>query len=149
MLLQGELRDAEGRARILNATFYLDELRIMYGYDVVDSLKDRFTRNYEGQNPYIAEFKHADSKKDANQCLQLCDLLTGCLYQSLVPAAKEAKTAVRNHLELSLKPLGVKQMSPGFWRQYDPSTLTRHFEKFSAWFWRPNKDKKGRGKQKK
>ena len=28
----------------------------MYGYDVVDHLKDRFSGEYEGSNPYISKF---------------------------------------------------------------------------------------------
>ncbi len=137
MLLYPELKGCEGGPQIRNARFFLDRLRIMYGYDVVSHLRARFTENYVGQNPYIAEFQHTDSWKDANQCLQLCDLLTGCLYQQLNPSKKEAKIAVRDYLAQSLQPHGVKRMDPGFWRQFHPSTINQHLEKYSAWFWRP------------
>jgi len=70
MLLHPELKGMGGRPSITNAAFYLDRLGLMYGYDVVSHLEDRFTRNYV-----------ADSWKDAIQGLQLCDLLTGCLSQ--------------------------------------------------------------------
>ena len=89
MLLHPELKGMGGRPSITNAIFYLDRLRIMYGYDVISHLEDRFTRNYEGQSSYISTFQHADSWKDANQGLQLCDLLTGCLYQELNPSTKD------------------------------------------------------------
>jgi hypothetical protein len=138
MLLQPEL--APGQIR--HARLFLDKLRILYGYDVLDHLKDRFTANYQGPSPYIEAFQHTDSRHDANQCLQLCDLLTGCLYQALVPAQSPEKRAIREHMENALKPFGVQRLAPGFWKQYAPNTLRQHFPKFSAWFWRPTDQKK-------
>ena len=128
--------------RFFNATFYLDKLRILNGYDVLDHLRARFTADYLGPSPYIEKFQHTDSWKDANQCLQLCDLLTGCVYQSLVPAESPEKSDMCAYLDQRLEILGVQKNSPGFWRQYAPNTLTEHFPKFSAWYWRPT-GKKG------
>jgi len=142
MLLQPELTGSVTGRRIVGAKLYLDRLRIMHGYDVVNELQQRFTRAYRGNSPYIESFQHTDSWRDANQCLQLCDLLTGALYQSLVPANKKEKTAVSAHLATSLQQFNVQRMDPGFWRQYDPKTLSKHFPKFSAWFWRPAKKKR-------
>jgi hypothetical protein len=141
MLLQRELKLPDGSPRFRNAGFYLDKLKILYGYDVLDHLESRFTREYRGEDPYIGLFQHTDSWKDANQCLQLCDLLTGCMYQHLVPAQRHEKQDIARYLADVLSRLGVKDVRPGFWRQYDPSTLTKHFPKFSAWFWRPTKKK--------
>lgn len=133
MLIQPEVADG----CIRQAAFYLDRLRILYGYDVLDHLRERFTGEYRGQSPYIAKFQHTDSAADANQCLQLCDLLTGCLYQTLVPAQSPEKRAMREHLEASLRNLGVKHLGPSFWKQYAPNSLRKHMPKYSAWFWRP------------
>ena len=139
MLLQPELKMPSGEARFCNAGFYLDKLRILYGYDVLDHLRWRFTREYRGKSPFFSLFQHTESWKDANQCLQLCDLLTGCTYQALVPAQKIVKQEMRSYLEQVLKRLGVDRLAPGFWRQYAANTLTRHFPKFSVWFWQPTK----------
>lgn len=147
MLLHPELKSPTNGLKIFNAELYLDKLKIMYGYDVLSHLQDRFTENYRGGSPYIEKFQHTDSKADANQCLQLCDLLTGCLYQSLVPSNKDAKRLIAAHLEEAVRPLGVTRLASGFWEQFDPKTLNNHFPKFSAWFWRPNDGKK-RGKKK-
>jgi len=136
MLLQPELKLADGTPRFYNATLYLDKLHIMYDYDVLDHLRARFTEDYRGCTPYIREFQHTDSWKDANQCLQLCDLLTGCIYQSLVPAENPHKTEMRMYLDQVLMKLGVRKNTPGFWKQYAPNTLSKHFPKFSAWHWR-------------
>jgi hypothetical protein len=140
---------ARGGKAIYHAKLYLDRLRIMYGYDILDYLCLRFTENYRGESPYIDEFQHTDSRHDANQCLQLCDLLTGCVYLTLVPSTKEAKAETRDYLATALRPLGVKGLEPSFWRGYATNTLTKHFPKFSAWIWRPTEKgkekRKGRG----
>jgi hypothetical protein len=141
MLLQPELKSPDGSPRFWNAAFYLDKLRILYGYDVLDHLRVRFTAECRGSSPYIESFQHTDSWKDANQCLQLCDLLTGCTYQSLVPAKSAEKSDMRAYLDQTLARLGVHRNAPAFWRQYAQNTLTQHFPKFSAWFWRPTNRK--------
>jgi len=147
MLLHPELKSPQGGRQIHHAKLYLDRLRIMYGYDVLDHLRFRFTENYKGEAPYIDEFQHTDSWRDANQCLQLCDLLTGCMYQALVPSPMAEKTAPRDYLEASLKPLKVDRLAPGFWKQYAPNTLTQHFPKFAAWFWKPTEEGRRKGKK--
>lgn len=147
LLLQPELSNPTGGAQIRNAELYLDRLRIMYGYDVIGHLKERFVGNYAGNAPYIAKFQHTDSSKDANQCLQLCDLLTGCLYQELKPSAKSAKLEVRDYLKEKLIQFGVTDFRPQFWRGYSEKSIRRHLPKYSAWFWRP-KEKRGARRKK-
>lgn len=147
LLLQPELSPGQ----IRNAELFLDRLRIMYGYDIVGHLEDRFSGQYDGDNPYIRKFQHTDSAKDANQCLQLCDLLTGCLYQELVPSTKQAKLEVRDYLKAQLMSFGVKEFRPEFWKGFAPTSLTKHLPKYSAWFWKPTgggkkRRKKGRHK---
>ncbi|HEX2049243.1 MAG TPA: DUF3800 domain-containing protein [Actinomycetota bacterium] len=137
MLLHPELKEPLYGGSIRGAQLYLDRLRILYGYDVIDHLKDRFTRNYEGASPYIATFQHTESWKDANQCLQLCDLLTGCMYQVLNPAKSSVKQETWRYLGDLLRSQGVERLDPGFWRQYESGSVRKHFPKFSAWFWRP------------
>ncbi|HUY31437.1 MAG TPA: hypothetical protein VMV69_01555 [Pirellulales bacterium] len=144
MLLHPELKSPYGGREIYHAHLFLDKLRIVYGYDVLDHLRERFTKNYQGVSPYIDQYQHTDSWRDANQCLQLCDLLTGGVYQSLVPSQKREKKEVREYLASKLAVLGVTRMAPGFWRQYAQNTLTQHFPKFSAWFWKPTE----KGKEK-
>lgn len=143
MLIQPELMRDDRTPRFYHAKLYLDRLRVVHHYDVLDHLRSRFTENYQGDSPYIESFEHTESWKDANQCLQLCDLLTGCMYQALVPAGKQSvKTEMRDELAATLEPHGIKHLGPEFWKQYAPNTLTKHFPKFSAWFWRPAGNKK-------
>ena len=135
MLLQPEIN------KVQDATFYLDRLRILYGYDVISSLRDRFSFHRDGnarKNCRIKDFQPTDSWKDANQCLQLCDLLTGAVYQSLCPSSNQTKLAVVDHLYERLKAFGVKSRAPGYWRGYSQA-VNKHFPKFSEWFWEPQK----------
>jgi hypothetical protein len=138
MLLQPELSARATGYTIRGASLHLDRLLILQGYDVIDHLRERFTNtNYEGAVQQISKFQHEESWKDANQCLQLADLLTGSVYQSLNPAKSALKQETLAYLEHSLRPFGVRKMSAGFWRQYESASLRNHFPKFSCWFWRP------------
>jgi hypothetical protein len=37
----------------------------------------------------------------------------------------------------SLVPHGVVKREPSFWKGYADSSLTKHFPRFSEWYWRP------------
>lgn len=129
-------------SRFRGATLYLDSLHVLHGYDLLDGLKDRFTKNYEGPAPWIADFQVTDSWRDANQCLQLADLLTGCVYRTLVPNDTHTNRGLLReqtvqYLYDGLLAFGVRARGPSFWRGYHKVSLTRHFPKFSEWFWAP------------
>lgn len=145
MLLQPEFSSPlPGQEPIRSARVILDRLFVLYGYDVLDALEARFEPppGFLGRNPYIASYEHVSSWKDANQCLQLCDVLVGCLYQELVPSRKAVKQRARAYLEQALKPVGVDRLAPGFWRGFHSSTLRKQLPKFSAWFWLPSRHRK-------
>ncbi len=139
MLLQPEISTPTSNGNVRAAEIYLDYLKITFGYDIVADLTERFVgRVRDGATP-ILSIKKTDSFRDANQCLQLCDLLIGCLYQELLPGKKAAKHEVRDYLKKKLKPFGVAQFGAAYWRGYAQTTLRHHFPKYSAWFWRPTK----------
>ena len=141
MLISPEIRTSEGDPKFYHAKLYLDRLLAVRGYDVLDHLRNKFTENYQGEAPFIDDFQHTDSWRDANQCLQLCDLLTGVIYQQLVPAKRGGeKVKARDYAVAKFSSLGVENFSPGFWRQYAPRTLNKHFPKFSVRYWQPNSE---------
>lgn len=126
--------------RLRNAILYHDRLLICYGYEVLAELKDRFiSPNYLGSAPYVKEFKPAVSWKDANQALQLADCLLGCVRQKLVPSSNTKKLAATDVLYTKLGGVGVKKRDVSYWKGYDPKTLTKHFPKFSEWYWKPTR----------
>ncbi|MGH7562846.1 MAG: hypothetical protein ACREK5_00270, partial [Gemmatimonadota bacterium] len=93
---------------------------------------------YMGATPRIKDFQATESWKDANQCLQLCDVLVGSIYQKLVPSENQHKLATVNYLYETLGTFGVKDRRVGFWRGYAKGSLQKHFPKFSEWYWRPD-----------
>ncbi len=119
------------------AKLFLDRFNPCAGYDVLEQLKERFTRNYEGDDPWISEFTPSDSRGDAMQCLQLCDLLVGCVHQSLVPCTKKPKQHTASYLFEKLRALGVSGAGPSFWKGFAKNCLGQRFPKFSEWFWTP------------
>ena len=145
MLIRPETKTSENEPRFYHAKLYLDKLLAIRGYDVLDHLQSRFTDKYYGESPFIDGWQHTDSWKDANQCLQLCDLLTGSIFQKLLPSGNEFKLAAADYLEEKLKLFGVESLDSSFWRKFAQSTPTKfsqRFPKFSAWFWRPVPRKK-------
>lgn len=132
MLLSPEVHGFQG------AVLYLDRLLLAYGYDVLDHLRIRFSSvEYEGEHPWIQEFQSVRSWKDAHQCLQLTDLLVGCIYQGLVPSTNEHKLATRDYLYERLEAIGVAGHGPRYWRGFSKRTLRQRFPKYSEWYWRP------------
>lgn len=133
MLLSPEV--SEGKVR--SADLLLDRLKAIGNYDVLEHLKERFATKNIGGLQCIQKYQHTDSWMDAHQCLQLCDLLTGCLYQHLVPASSPEKTEMRMYLQTALAPLNVKHMGASFWKGFTGTSLRRHLPRYSAWFWKP------------
>jgi hypothetical protein len=141
LLLQPELSDPLDGIKICGAELFLDRLRIAYQYDVIDVLRERFSPsdNYQGNTPYLARLEHAVSWRDANQCLQLADLLLGALKEGFSPSQNPHKRELGEYLAEQLKVHGVKRTDPGFWRQYHPISIRQKLRKFSAWCWQPER----------
>ena len=144
LLLQPELSTPLEGVEIRGAELYLDRLRLAYGYDVIDHLQQRFAPSpeFRGRTPWITKFQHTASCRDANQCLQLADLLLGCLKQELMPSKRSEKTELNAYLGEQLNPYGVTRLGAGFWRQYHPVSLREKMPKFSAWFWQPERKRR-------
>jgi hypothetical protein len=141
LLLQPELSTPLDSGPIRGAELYLDRLRIAYGYDVIDSLRDRFAPppEFQGRTPWIKKFQHTASWRDANQCLQLADLLLGCVKQELMPSKRVQQEQLKQHLQQELARFGIRHLGAGFWRQYHPRSLREKLPKFSVWFWQPER----------
>jgi hypothetical protein len=138
MLLQPEI----GSFR--EASLYLDRLRILYGYDVLDHLRMRFEPAQSRWKPRIAKYQLSDSWTDAMQCLQLADLLTGAIAQRLTPSTKVEKRAVTDYLVRTVP--AYRPDSP--WGPYNKNiTGRRPRPKFAEWVWKPEPTRKPRGKR--
>lgn len=129
MLLEPEVR------RFREATLYLDRLRILYGYDILPHLQERFAPPRANVRPYISRYLASDSWTDAMQCLQLADLLTGSIGQRLTPSSP-AKRAAAEYLFEKVKPYQPRAT----WGAYGKNIVARA-PKFSEWFWQPDRKK--------
>jgi hypothetical protein len=131
MLLQPEVADFR------DATLYLDRLRILYGYDILDHLRMRFEPRQKRWRPPIKTFMPSDSWTDAMQCLQLADLLSGAVSQRLTPAPNPHKRAVMEYLYAKVKPYRPDSA----WGPYEKNII-RRAPAFSEWLWRPEPRRK-------
>lgn len=131
MLLQPEVADFR------DATLYLDRLRILYGYDIIEALRMRFEPKQKRWKPPIKTFQLSDSWPDAMQCLQLADLLAGAVSQGLTPSANEFKRAVSDYLYSNLK----VYRPDSTWGPYE-TNIVRKAPSFSEWFWKPEPNRK-------
>ena len=131
MLLQPEVADFR------NATLYLDRLRILYGYDILEHLRMRFEPKQKRWRPPIETFQLSDSWTDAMQCLQLADLLSGAVSQRLTPSSNPHKLAVMEYVYSTLKPYRPDSV----WGPYEKNIIHRA-PKISEWFWRPDPHRK-------
>lgn len=112
-----------------------DRMTRCRGDRFVQVMSDAFCRPgaewSDGQS--AATLKHVqevDSKVDTYIPLQMCDLLTGCVLNDLVPAANQWKNQIREYL---LAKLGMPDFAAATWRR-------RHTwlsPKFNVWHWRP------------
>ncbi len=87
--------------------------------------------------PILRHVQEVDSKIDTYIPLQMCDLLTGCILNDLVPAENPWKNKIRRYL---LGKLGMRDFAPGTWRR-----RLRWLEpKFNVWHWRPGSPQRKR-----
>ena len=133
LLLQPEISSPLDGGRLRGTEVFLDPLRIAYGYDVVDHLRERFSPGA------VTKIQHTQSWHDANQCLQLTDLLLGGIKQAFSPSSGLAKLELSSYLAEALAPFGVERLVPGFWKQYHHTTLRQKHPRFSAWCWLPER----------
>lgn len=130
MLLEPEINTFRG------ATLFLDRLRILYGYDILDHLRMRFEPAREGVRPRIEKYQPSDSWTDAMQCLQLADLLTGSVAQRLTPSSSQYK---RDAAAYVYRQLPVYRPSTT-WAHYQPNIIQRS-PRFCEWHWRPDRQR--------
>lgn len=125
---------------ISNATLLADKMTRCTGDRFVAVMEECFGRPGEGwcrdkAEPVLKHIDEVDSALEQYQTLQLCDLLTGCVLNALVPTANPWKTAIRQHLA---GVLGVQDLLPATWRDCSRRRLEQCHPRFSVWYWRPN-----------
>ena len=113
-----------------NAVLLADNLKRCRGDEFLERISERF--NPPGKSPTFRHLREVSSKLEQYQCLQVCDLLLGCVLNNLKPTRKVTKNEIRGYLCRKLK---VPNFLLTTWKDIalaeaeDPST------KFNVWHW--------------
>jgi hypothetical protein len=79
-----------------DAVLLADQLTRCRGDEFLERIADRFNAP-NGQTTF-RHFAEVSSEQRQYQCLQVCDLLLGCVLNHLVPAMKPTKNEIREYL---------------------------------------------------
>jgi len=119
---------------IANAVFLADKLTRCRGDEFLERIRERFNR--PGQVPTFRHVDEVNSRLEEYQCLQVCDLLLGCVLNNLKPTGNAYKNEIRQYL---CSRLGVRNFLLSTWKDVplvkaqDPTT------KLNVWYWGANK----------
>jgi len=128
MLLAPNLRN------VTNAVFLADELTRCHGDEFLERIRDRF--NPPGRPPTFRHLEEVCSDIEEYQCLQVCDLLLGCVLNNLKPTGNQFKNGIREHL---CARLGVTNFLLSTWRTVGREEAAQPTTKFNVWYWRAKK----------
>jgi hypothetical protein len=84
-------------------------------------------------------FRHlaeVSSQLQQYQCLQVCDLLLGCVLNNLRPTNNPSKNEIREHLG---QRLGTPSFLLSAWEEVPLAEAKKPTTKFNVWYWRAKK----------
>ena len=126
---------------IVNGVLLCDNLSRCNGDKFVEVMKESFSNpginhSEDKSSPTLKEIKEVHSHVESYQVVQVCDLLTGCVLNSLVPAKNKYKNNIRKYLKATLK---IPSFDKTFWKKYPKWQLDVYYPKFNIWFWEPKR----------
>jgi hypothetical protein len=127
MLLHPNLKN------VTNAVFLADDLKRCDGDSFLERSRERF--NPEGRAPTFRHLAEVPSNVEEYQCVQVCDLLLGCVLNNLKPS-NPYKNRLREHL---LERLRVQSFLMSAWRDVPLSQARDPAVKFNVWHWSAKK----------
>ena len=121
-------------AELTDAVLLADDLKRCRGDEFLERLQERF-------NPPDGPrtFRHLEEVSSAQreyQCLQVCDLLLGCVLNNLVPSANQYKVRIREYL---CGALDVPNFLLSTWSRIQLDDVRRDKPKFHVWYWKAKK----------
>jgi len=119
---------------ITNAVFLADKLTRCRGDDFLEQIRKRF--NPTGVVPTFRHLAEVDSEIEEYQCLQVCDLLVGCVLNNLKPTGNRFKNDIRQYL---CSRLDVGNFLLTTWKDVPLVTAQDPTTKFNVWYWGANK----------
>jgi hypothetical protein len=117
-----------------NAVLLADRLTRCRGDEFLERIRDRF--NLPGGKKTFRHLDEVSSALDQYQCLQVCDLLLGCVLNNLKPTIKPTKNELRQYLCSSL---GVRDFLLTTWQDVSLATARDPKTKMNVWYWSAKK----------
>ncbi len=124
MLLSPHVRN------VRNAVFLADELKRCNGDEFLERIREEF--NPPGRAPTFRHLAEVPSNVEEYQCLQVCDLLLGCVLNNLKPPSNRYKIAIREYLCERRK---VPNFLLSTWKDMTRKDSMNPSVKFGVWYW--------------
>ena len=129
-----EMLLAPNVANLKNAVLLVDAMTRCRGDEFLERMHERF--NLRGGGCTFRHLAEVSSSLEQYQCLQVCDLLLGCVLNNLKPTRNRYKNAIREYL---CKQLGVPSFLLGAWKDVSLAEVRRPETKFNVWYWSARK----------
>lgn len=121
-------------SRLTDAVFIADNLTRCRGDEFLERIAQCF--NVRGRKKTFRHLTEVPSKLNQYQCLQVCDLLLGCVLNNLKPTQKATKNDVRSYLCNKLR---VESFLLSEWAHVGRAEASKHTTKFNVWYWSATK----------
>lgn len=119
---------------VTNAVFLADDLKRCDGDEFLERIHERF--NTPGKVPTFRHIAEVSSKIEQYQCLQVCDLLLGCVLNNLKPTANRFKNEIREYL---CSRVDTPNFLLSTWKDIPLADARRPTAKFNVWYWSAKK----------
>lgn len=120
---------------ITNAILLADDLKRCDGDAFLERIRERF--NPPGAVPVFKHLAEVRSDVEEYQCLQVRDLLLGCVLNNLRPGVNRYKKEIREYL---CKRVGVRSFLLSTWRDVPLAEARSPATKFNVWYWSAKKE---------
>ena len=119
---------------VTDAVLLADNLTRCNGDEFLERMRERF--NAPGRRPTFRHLAEMSSEIEEHQCLQVCDLLLGCVLNNLKPPANRYKNKIRQYL---CSRLDVPNLLLSTWRNVPLREARKPTTKFNVWYWSARK----------
>lgn len=120
---------------VSNAVFLADDLKRCDGDEFLERIRERF--NPQGRPPTFRHIAEIASEIEEYQCVQICDLLLGCVLNNIKPPANRFKNEIREYL---CARLGVPNFLLSTWKDVPLAEARNPTTKFNVWYWSAKKE---------
>ena len=117
-----------------DGVFLADQLTRCNGDEFLERIRECFNR--PGARRTFRRCAEVDSSLVEYQCVQVCDLLLGCVLNNLKPTKKTTKNEIRKYL---CRKLEVPNFLYTTWKDVSVAHVKGECPKFNVWYWSTKK----------